>query len=61
MNNEQLVENYSRLIYSIAKRYSYGNDLDDLYQVGMIGLINAYEKYDDISLSALIVILTFLG
>lgn len=46
MDNEQLVDNYSRLIYSIARRYSYGNDLDDLYQVGMTGLIKAYEKYD---------------
>ena len=34
------------LIYSIAKKYSSYNDIDDLYQAGSIGVIKAINKYD---------------
>lgn len=33
------------LIYSIINKYSYYYDKDDLYQVGVIGLIKAYNNY----------------
>lgn len=46
MNNESLINDYSKMIYSIAKKYSYGNDIDDLYQVGVIGLLKAFENFD---------------
>lgn len=34
------------LIYSIINKYSYYYDKDDLYQVGVIGLIKAYNNYN---------------
>ena len=38
---------YEKLVYSIIKKYSYNsNDLEDLYQVGMIALDKASKKYD---------------
>lgn len=37
---------YKRLVYSIAKKYSYNNDIEDLYQVGMIGLLKATENFN---------------
>ena len=40
------VLNYEGLIYSIINRYSKRFDRDDLYQVGMIGLMDAYKHYD---------------
>ena len=40
-----LLEN-ENIIYSIINRYTYYFDKDDLYQVGMMGLINAYKNYD---------------
>lgn len=45
MNNE-LVEKYSRLIWSIAKKF-YGVDKEDLYQAGMLGLLKASKNYKD--------------
>ena len=38
--------NYEGLVYSIIQRYTKYFDQDDLYQVGMIGLINAYHNFD---------------
>ena len=38
---------YERLIYSIINKYP-RFDRDDLYQVGMIGLMEAYNHYDSI-------------
>ena len=35
---------YENLVYSIIKRYT-NFDKDDLYQVGMMGLMNAYKNY----------------
>ena len=42
---EELLE-YEGLVYSIISKYSKRYDLDDLYQVGMIGLMEAYKHYD---------------
>ncbi len=38
---------YDGLIYSVINRYSKRFDRDDLYQVGMLGLIEAYKNYKD--------------
>lgn len=38
---------YEGLIYSIISKYSKRFDHDDLYQVGMLGLIDAYKHYDE--------------
>ncbi len=43
---EDLLE-YEGLVYSIINKYGYYFDKDDLYQVGMIGLINAFNNFDE--------------
>lgn len=43
---EELLE-YEGLVYSIINKYSKRYDHDDLYQVGMIGLMEAYKHYDN--------------
>ncbi len=37
---------YEGLVYSIINKYTRKFDRDDLYQVGMIGLMDAYQHYD---------------
>lgn len=39
-------QDYANMIYKIAHKYSFGSDFEDLCQVGQIGLMKAYEKYD---------------
>lgn len=41
---EQLLE-YENLVYSIINKYN-GFDKDDLYQVGIMGLVQAYKNYN---------------
>ena len=41
---KNLVIENERLIYSIANKFK--GDIDDLFQVGVIGLIKAYDKFD---------------
>ena len=41
-----LLEN-ENLVYSIINKYTYYFDKDDLYQVGMIGLMDAYNHYQN--------------
>ena len=44
---EQLIEQYLSLVRSLARRYSYrGEQLDDLVQIGCIGLIKAIDRFD---------------
>lgn len=43
---EELLE-YEGLVYSIINKYSKRFDHDDLYQVGMMGLMEAYKHYDN--------------
>ena len=38
---------YENLVFSIISKYSNYFDRDDLYQVGMIGLIDAYKHFDE--------------
>lgn len=40
-------QDYTKMIYSIASKYSFGSsDFEDLCQVGQIGLMKAYENYN---------------
>ena len=44
---EQLIQQYLSLVRSLARRYSYrGEQLDDLVQIGCIGLIKAIDRFD---------------
>jgi RNA polymerase sigma-B factor len=44
---EQLIERYMSLVRSLARRYSYrGEQLEDLVQIGAIGLIKAIDRFD---------------
>jgi RNA polymerase sigma-B factor len=44
---EQLIEQYMSLVRSLARRYSYrGEQLEDLIQIGAIGLIKAIDRFD---------------
>lgn len=45
---EQVILNYKNLVYSLARKYSYDQtNVEDLYQVGMIGLMNALKRFDN--------------
>jgi RNA polymerase sigma-B factor len=44
---EQLIEQYMSLVRTLARRYSYrGEQLEDLVQIGAIGLIKAIDRFD---------------
>lgn len=43
---EELILKYEKLIYSIMKYFRDYSNKDDLFQVGCIGLINAYNNYN---------------
>jgi RNA polymerase sigma-B factor len=44
---ERLIEQYMSLVRSLARRYSYrGEQLEDLVQIGAIGLIKAIDRFD---------------
>ena len=44
---EQLIEQHMSLVRSLARRYSYrGEQLEDLVQIGAIGLIKAIDRFD---------------
>jgi RNA polymerase sigma-B factor len=44
---DQLIERYMSLVRSLARRYSHrGEQLDDLVQIGAIGLIKAIDRFD---------------
>ncbi len=43
---DEVVAQNNKLVYSICSRYNNYSDKEDLYQVGMIGLINAYNNFD---------------
>lgn len=43
---EQLILENQRLIYSICNRYPY-EEKEDLFQVGVTGLLKAYQNYDE--------------
>lgn len=43
---EEIIKESEKLIYSIARKYSMYYSIEDLFQVGSIGIIKAYKKYD---------------
>lgn len=43
---DDLLMQYSPLVYSIAKKF-YGTDKNDLVQAGFLGLIKAYKNYNE--------------
>ncbi|HEY7207370.1 MAG TPA: SigB/SigF/SigG family RNA polymerase sigma factor [Gaiellaceae bacterium] len=44
---ERLIEQYMSLVRSLARRYAYrGEQLEDLVQIGAIGLIKAIDRFD---------------
>ena len=43
---EQLILEYEKLIYSVMKIFRNYPNKEDLFQVGCIGLINAYNNYN---------------
>ena len=44
---EKLIEQYMSLVRSLARRYAYrGAELEDLVQIGAIGLIKAIDRFD---------------
>lgn len=45
MATEIQIKDYDKLIYSIINKYSYFGEIEDLYQVGAIGLLKACENY----------------
>ena len=44
---EQIIYKNKNLIYKIASKYSAYYSMEDLFQVGVIGIINAYKNYDN--------------
>lgn len=42
---EEVINSCSGLVYMIIRRYFNGYDVEDLYQVGVIGIIKAYDNY----------------
>lgn len=44
---DEIISSCSNLIYMIINNYFKGYPVEDLYQVGVIGLIKAYDKYKE--------------
>ncbi len=44
---EELILEYEKLIYAVMRYFKNYPNKEDLFQVGCIGLINAYHNYDD--------------
>ena len=45
-NIETIIKNNEKLIYSIASNFKNYKSIEDLYQAGCLGLINAYKNFD---------------
>ncbi len=44
--NNNLIEDYKNFVYSIIKNYSNDSNREDLFQAGMVGIMEASKKYD---------------
>ena len=44
--DNELISSYEKLVYSIISKYSNSSNKDDLFQVGMVGIMIASKKYD---------------
>ena len=42
---EEVINSTSKMIYMIINKYFRGYDKEDLYQVGVLGVIKAYDNY----------------
>lgn len=47
MQFETVIEDNQKLVYSLAYKFKNYDQLEDLFQVGKMGLIKAYENYDE--------------
>ena len=47
MTMDQVVTDYAKLVYSLVAKFKNYYDVEDLKQVGMMGLIKASQHYDD--------------
>jgi RNA polymerase sporulation-specific sigma factor len=45
--DENFIAQYSNLIYSLTHYFEFYNCKEDLYQAGCVGLIQAYQNYDE--------------
>ena len=46
-NINNIIEENSRLIYSVVNLFKNNNNKDDLYQAGVLGMIKAYKNFDN--------------
>lgn len=44
--SEQEINEYSRFIYGVAKKFNNYSNKEDLYQAGFMGLLEAYKNYN---------------
>lgn len=44
--NDELIASYEKLVYKIISKYSNESNKDDLFQAGMLGVINASKNYN---------------
>ena len=47
MNIDTLVEDNSKLIYSVVKMFSNNSNKEDLYQAGVLGVLKAHSNFDN--------------
>lgn len=47
MKIDTLIEENSKLIYSVVKMFSNNHDKEDLYQAGILGMLKAYSNFDN--------------
>ena len=47
MQIEDIITDNQNLVYAMAHQFKNYNQKEDLYQVGDIGLIKAYQNYDE--------------
>ena len=44
---DEVIDACSGMVYMIIKKYFYNYDVEDIYQVGIIGIIKAYDNYKE--------------
>ena len=47
IQDAKLIEESEYIVYHVINKYSYYFDKEDLYQVGMLGLLNALKHFDN--------------
>ncbi|WP_317050722.1 sigma factor, partial [Clostridium neonatale] len=46
MTAEEVCKYFEGLVYNLCKRWTIRYDIEDLKQIGFIGLVKAYKAYD---------------